>query len=129
MTMAYHPKANEKPERTNKKLKQYLQKYANYQQNNQLVQVPLAEYAYNIVKSRGINFISYQVVYVQTLTMHAIPGKPSQAAIDKIKNVAYENQLYNQVLLQKHRNKWEKITMKLKPGDKTYVKKCKARKN
>ena len=62
MTTAYHPQANEKAERTNKELKQYLRKYANHQQDNWPELVLLAKYAYNITKTRGTDFTSYQVV-------------------------------------------------------------------
>ena len=61
--------------------------------------------------------------------IHAAPGKPSQAAIDKIRKVAYENLLYSQVLLQEHGNKRRKLAMELRPGDKAYVQKRRARKD
>ena len=121
MTTAYYPQANRKAERTNQELKQYLRKYANHQQNNWPELVPLAEYAYSATKMRETNFTLYQVVYGKTLTIHAALGKPSQAAIDKIKKVAYKNLLYSQVLLQEHRNKRRKPAMELRPGDKAYV--------
>ena len=104
----YHPQANGKAERTNHELKQYLRKYANHQQDNWPGLVPLAEYAYNTTKMRGTDFTLYQVVYGKTLTIHAAPGEPSQAAIDKIRKVAYKNLLYNQMLLQEHGNKQKK---------------------
>ena len=129
MTTAYHSQANGKAERTNQELKQYLRKYANHQQDNWLELVPLAEYAYNIIKMRGTDFISYQVVYGKTPTIHAAPGKPSQAAIDKIRKVAYKNLLYSQVLLQEHGNKRRKPARELRPGDKAYVQKRRARKD
>ena len=129
MTTAYHPQANRKAERTNQKLKQYLRKYTNYQQDNWPELVPLAEYAYNITKSRGTDFTPYQVVYSKTLTIHAVPREPSQAAINEIRKVAYKNLLYSQVLLQEHRNKRRKPATELRPGDKAYVQKRGARKD
>ena len=104
MTTAYHLQTNKKAERTNQELKQYLRKYANHQQDNWPELVLLAEYAYNTTKTRGTDFTPYQVVYGKTPTTHAAPEKPSQAAIDKIRKVAYKNLLYSQVLLQEHRN-------------------------
>ena len=129
MTTAYHPQANRKVERTNQELKQYLRKYANHQQNNWPELVPPAEYVYNTTKTQGTDFTPYQVVYGKTPTIHAAPGKSSQAAIDEIRKVAYENLLYNQVLLQEHGNKRRKLAMELKPGDKAYVRKHGAKKN
>ena len=69
------------------------------------------------------------MVYGKTLAIHAAPGESSQAAIDKIRKVAYKNLLYSQVLLQEHRNKRRKPATELKPGDKAYVQKCGARKD
>ena len=110
-------------------LKQYLRKYTNHQQDNWPELVPLAEYAYNTTKTHGTNFTPYQVVYGKTPTIHAAPGEPSQAAIDKIRKVAYKNLLYSQVLLQEHRNKQRKPATELRPGNKAYVQKRRARKD
>ena len=129
MTTAYHPQANGKAERTNQELKQYLPKYANHQQDNWPELVPLAEYAYNTTKTRGTDFTPYQMVYGKTPIIHGALGEPSQAAIDKIRKIAYENLLYSQVLLQEHRNKRRKPATELRPGDKAYVQKRGARKN
>ena len=129
ITTAYHPQANKKAERTNQELKQYLRKYANHQQDNWPELVPLAEYAYNTTKTRGTNFTPYQVIYGKTPTIHAAFGESSQAAIVKIKKVAYENLLYSQVLLQEHRNKQRKPATELRPGDKAYVQKRRAKKD
>ena len=129
MTTAYHPQANRKAERTNQELKQYLRKYANHQQDNWPELVPLAKYAYNTTKTQETDFTLCQVIYGETPTIHAALGEPSQAAIDKIRKVAYENLLYSQVLLQEHGYKRRKPAMKLKPGDKAYVQKRRAKKD
>ena len=71
----------------------------------------------------------YQVVYSKTSTIHAAFQESSQAAIDKIRKVAYKNLLYSQVLLQEHKNKRRKPATELRPGDKAYVQKCKAKKD
>ena len=128
ITTAYHPQANGKAERTNQELKQYIHKYTNHQQDNWPELVPLAEYTYNTTKTQETDFTPYQVVYSKTPTIHAAPREPSQAAIVKIKKVAYENPLYSQVLLQEHRNKQRKLATELRPRDKAYVQKRRARK-
>jgi len=46
-TSGYHPEANGQVERTNQTLEQYLRVYCNYQQDNWLELLPLAEFAYN----------------------------------------------------------------------------------
>ena len=121
ITTAYHSHANRKAERTNQELKQYLRKYTNHQQDNWPELVPQAEYAYNTTKTRGTNFTPYQVVYGKTLTIHAVLKESSQAAINKIRKVAYKNLLYSQVLLHEHKNKRRKPAIELRPGDKAYV--------
>ena len=121
MTTAYHLQANRKAECINQKLKQYLGKYANHQQNHWPELVPPAEYAYNTTKMQGTDYTPYQELYGKTPTIHAAPGEPSQAAINKIRKVAYKNLLYSQVLLQEHRNKRRKLAMELRPRDKAYV--------
>ena len=69
------------------------------------------------------------MVYGKTPTIQAAPGEPNQAAIDKIRRVAYKNLLYSQVLLQEHKNKRKKPAMELRPEDKAYVQKRGARKD
>ena len=129
ITTAYHSQANRKAERTNQELKQYLRKYTNHQQDNWPELVPMAKYAYNTTKTQGTNFTPYQVVYNKTPIIHSAPGESSQAGKDKIRKVAYKNLLYNQVLLQEHENKQRKPATELRPGDKAYVQKRKARKD
>jgi len=50
-TSGYHPEANSQVEWTNQTLEQYLGVYCNYQQDNWLELLPLAEFAYNNVLS------------------------------------------------------------------------------
>ena len=46
-TSGYHPEGNGQMEQTNQTLEQYLRVYSNYQQDNWLDLLPLAEFAYN----------------------------------------------------------------------------------
>ena len=46
-TSRYHLEGDRQTERTNQTLKQYLQVYCNYQQDNWSELLPLAEFAYN----------------------------------------------------------------------------------
>jgi hypothetical protein len=47
LTTAYHPQANGQTERTNQIIKQYLRHYINYQQNNWVAYLLMAQFVYN----------------------------------------------------------------------------------
>ncbi|KAF4228200.1 hypothetical protein CNMCM8980_006938 [Aspergillus fumigatiaffinis] len=47
LTTAYHPQANGQTEQTNQTVEQYLRHYVNYQQNDWVVYLPMAQFAYN----------------------------------------------------------------------------------
>jgi transposase InsO family protein len=47
LTTAYHPQANGQTERTNQTVEQYLRHYVNYQQDDWVVYLPMAQFAYN----------------------------------------------------------------------------------
>jgi hypothetical protein len=47
MSTAYHPQTNGQTERANQTVKQYLRFYMNYQQDNWVNLLPMAQYAYN----------------------------------------------------------------------------------
>ena len=47
MSIVYHPQTDGQTEKINQILKQYLQYYINYRQNNQIELLLLAQFAYN----------------------------------------------------------------------------------
>jgi transposase InsO family protein len=47
LTTAYHPQANGQTERTNQTIKQYLRHYVNYQQDDWVAYLPMAQFVYN----------------------------------------------------------------------------------
>ena len=47
LTTAYHPQGNGQTEWTNQMIKQYLQHYVNYEQNNWVTFLPMAQFAFN----------------------------------------------------------------------------------
>ena len=47
LSTAYHPETDSQTERANQELKQYLQSYINYQQNNWIQWLPLVKFAAN----------------------------------------------------------------------------------
>ena len=47
MTTAYHPQGNGQTERTNQTIEQYLRHYINYEQNDWVTYLPMAQFAFN----------------------------------------------------------------------------------
>src|SRR4028119_258219 len=47
MSTTFQPETNGQTERVNQTVEQYLRNYANYEQNNWVEMLPLAEFAYN----------------------------------------------------------------------------------
>ena len=50
LTITYHPQGNSQTEQTNQMIKQYLQHYINYQQDNWVKYLPTAQFAFNNTK-------------------------------------------------------------------------------
>ena len=57
-TLGYHPEGDGQTERANQTLEQYLWMYCNYQQDNWLNLLPLAEFAYNNAHSAVLQLVS-----------------------------------------------------------------------
>ena len=47
LTTAYHPQGNGQTERTNQTIEQYLRHYINYEQNDWVTFLPMAQFAFN----------------------------------------------------------------------------------
>jgi hypothetical protein len=72
-TLGYYPEGNRQTERVNQTLEQYLQMYCNYQQDNWVDLLPLAEFAYNNApsKSTGVSlFFANKGYNPTTVTVH-----------------------------------------------------------
>src|SRR5271168_4477155 len=71
-TSGYHPEGDGQTERTNQTLKQYLQIFCNYQQDNWHTLLPLAEFTYNNTPSSttGISLFFTNEGYHPNLTIH-----------------------------------------------------------
>ena len=50
LTTAYHPQGNGQTEQMNQMIEQYLQHYVNYEQNDWVTFLPMAQFAYNNAK-------------------------------------------------------------------------------
>ena len=60
-TSGYHPEGDGQTERTNQMLEQYIQVYSNYQQDNWLELLPLAEFSYNNTPSATTGILPFFV--------------------------------------------------------------------
>ena len=85
-TSGYHPKGDGQMEQTNQTLKQYLQIFCNYQQDNWYTLLPLVEFAYNNTPSitTGISPFFANKGYHLNLTIHPESDLDSSRAKDLI---------------------------------------------
>ena len=87
-TLGYHPEGDGQTERTNQTLEQYLQVYSNYQQDNWLDLLPLAEFTYNNAPSAttGISPFDANKAYHPSISVHLerelASGKAREFAIN-----------------------------------------------
>jgi len=72
-----HPQTDGQTEQTNQTLEQYLCCYINYQQNNWVELLPLAQFAYNSVKTEATQESPFYANYgfEPTAYQEPIPGK------------------------------------------------------
>jgi transposase InsO family protein len=83
LSTAYHPQTDGQTERINQVLEQYLRCYVNYRQNNWVVLLPLAQFAYNSSPaSTGIspfyaNYGYEPVAFRQSLNIEVLAQKSS----------------------------------------------------
>ena len=71
-TLGYHPEGDGETEQANQTLKQYLRMYCNYQQDNWLDLLPLAEFTYNNAPSTttGVSLFFANKGYHPNMTVH-----------------------------------------------------------
>ena len=71
-TLGYHPEGDGQTERANQTLEQYLRMYCNYQQDNWLDLLPLAEFAYNNAPSTmiGVSLFFANKGYHPNISVH-----------------------------------------------------------
>ena len=63
LSTAFHPQTDEQTEQQNSTLKQYLQSYVNYQQDNWASLLLLVEFAYNVSLYLSTEKALFEVVY------------------------------------------------------------------
>ena len=88
-TSEYHPKANGQVKQTNQTLEQYFHIYCNYQQDNWLKLLPLAEFAYNNAPSATTSVSPFftNKGYHPNLSVHPERDIASSCAHDFVLNL------------------------------------------
>jgi hypothetical protein len=67
MSTAFHPQTDGQTERMNQTLEQYLRSYVNYQQDNWVELLPLAQIAYNTSDNEDMNMSPHEAVYGRSI--------------------------------------------------------------
>lgn len=63
LSTAYHPQTDRQTKRLNQTLENYLRSYVNYQQDNWVQLLPMAQFAYNSSESEGIRSSPFYANY------------------------------------------------------------------
>ena len=63
MSTAFHPQTDGQTERTNQTLEQYLRAYLNYQQDNWVQLLPIAQHAHNDTKNQTTGKTPFYALY------------------------------------------------------------------
>ena len=130
MSTSFHPQTDGQTERINQTLKAYLRCYINYQQNNWVDLLPMAQYAYNSAESEGTGYTPFYANLGYTPTVYEAPlvdkAKSNQAILrveelkelhqelaEDIKFIAARTAMYYD---RKH-----SVGPTLKKGDKVYL--------
>ena len=130
LSTAYHPQTDGQMERLNQMLEQYLQNYINYQQDNWVELLPVAQLVYNTAKNATIGCTLFYANYGFEADVKNVPrGLQPVAQRAKVK-VKYLTQLHQQLhqdiafasqQMAKYYNNKRKKGPSLKEGDKVYL--------
>ena len=130
MSTAYHPQTDGQTERLNQMLEQYLRCYLNYQQDNWVTLLPLAQFAYNSAKQETTQvspfFANYSFepeLYRQQL-LDTVLAQKAHITVEQLK--ALHQQLSRDIAFialrtAKYYNKKREDAPALKRGDKVYL--------
>lgn len=105
-TSGYHPEGDGQTERTNQTLEQYIRVYCNYQQDNWLDLLPLAEFTYNNAPSAttGVSPFYANKGYHPNITVHPERDLASARVCDFVVNLDELHQMLKDEMseAQKH---------------------------
>jgi hypothetical protein len=129
LSTAYHPQTDGQTERTNRTMKTYLKIYSNYQQNNWVSLLPMAQMAYNNKLSESTGQTPFYANHGRhpNLFTRTLPSIKAEAAIATAEELKKTHE-FLRISLEKaqrqsisHVNKKRKTMPQLKRGDKVYL--------
>src|SRR2546423_1933136 len=127
---AYHPQTDGQTERLNQTLEQYLRCYVNFEQNNWVTLLPMAQFAYNSHKNETTGLSPFYANYgfEPEAYREALPterwAQASKISVDKLKSI--HEQLSKEIAFismqtSKYYDQRRKDAPILKKGDKVYL--------
>ncbi|KAI1856182.1 uncharacterized protein JN550_013896 [Neoarthrinium moseri] len=129
LSTAYHPQTDGQTERINQTLEQYLRCYINYEQDNWVELLPIAQFAYNNSETESIGTTPFYANYGfnPDMTKEPLPGVLAEKAIthaDKLQDLQRNLQqelLFLQQRIKEWNNKKRVKGPTLKEGDPVYL--------
>src|SRR5256884_2531583 len=127
---AYHPQTDGQTKRLNQTLEQYLRCYVNFEQNNWVTLLPMAQFAYNSHKNETTGLSPFYANYgfEPEAYREALPterwAQASKISVDKLKSI--HEQLSKEIAFismqtSKYYDQRRKDAPILKKGDKVYL--------
>lgn len=129
MSTSYHPQTDGQTERINQIVEQYLRFYLNYQQDNWVELLPLAQFAYNSARTSTTEqspfFANYghepQAYHEEIIGPEAPTATKKTQQIKEIQNEIQQHLLFIQQRMAKYANRKRIEGPILKEGDKVYL--------
>lgn len=129
LSTAYHPETDGQTERTNRTLKQYLRTYCNYQQNNWVSLLPMAQLAYNNKLSESTGKTPFFANHGRhpNLVERTLPGPKAEKALVNVQDMKKTyDEMRQRIQTAQDRsigyaNEKRKTAPQLKKGDKVYL--------
>jgi len=129
LSTAYHPQTDGQTERLNQVLEQYLRSYVNYQQNNWVELLPLAQWAYNSSENEKLGMSPFKANYgynpaMNTIQEGGLEAPASTELAQKIVDTQREMKKELDFLQNRMAHYYNKKRLSapiLKEGDKVYL--------
>ncbi len=130
LSTAYHPETDGQTERLNQTLEQYLRCYVNYQQDNWVGLLPLAQFAYNSASTETTKVSPFFANYGFDPEIHRQPldlrvlSDAARVKVDRLKQLQEYLSTDIQFLAARsatYHNKKRETAPALKEGDKVYL--------
>ena len=130
LSTAFHPQTNSGNERMNQVIETYLHSYINYQQNNWVELLPLAQFAYNSSETETTFVILFFANFGYEPIAYREPGTPevdnqlARVTVDKIRDLHKELAEELQFVAERNAHYYNQRCSQeptLKEGDKVYL--------